>query len=198
MLLFHGRVDRRKGVAGPARGPLPDGVPPGACPASARTWRRRGRRAGERIDDSSATCRYEDAPEVYRGADVFVSPTYARGSATPSWRPWPAGCRSSPRDAVGVVDAVRDGENGLLITPATSAPWPRRCAGCWTTRRCAQRLAAAALDEVPPAVLLAGAGADGSPACTSSWPAPPRTLDWAPAAWTVDLSCRFRSAPHLL
>ena len=60
---------------------------------------------------------YEDVPEVYRRAGIFVSPTYAEGFSNTileamASRMAVVSCRS-----VGVVDCIRDGENGLLTEP---------------------------------------------------------------------------------
>ena len=60
-------------------------------------------------------------PRVYHRAHVFVSPTYAEGFSNTileamASRLAVVSCRS-----VGVVDCIRDGENGLLTEPGDRA-----------------------------------------------------------------------------
>ncbi len=60
---------------------------------------------------------YADVPEVYRRADIFVSPTYAEGFSNTILEAMASGLAVVSCRAVGVVDCIRDGENGLLTEP---------------------------------------------------------------------------------
>ncbi len=119
-MLYHGRVDRRKGVLDflhalkQLRGAWQatiSGIGPDLEPAKAL--------AGElALGDRVAFTGYADydaVPDIYRAHDIFVSPTYAEGFSNTileamASRHGILSCRS-----VGVVDCLRDDENGLLV-----------------------------------------------------------------------------------
>ncbi len=106
VLLYHGRVDARKGVLdmldalaplaaeGVAFELLVSGIGPTYDEAAARI----GALGLGRHARMTGYVDYADVPEVYRRADIFVSPTYAEGSPTRSWRRWRAAwpwCRAA-------------------------------------------------------------------------------------------------------
>ena len=199
VLLFHGRVDRRKGVLD-----LLD-----ACDV----LRRRGRRfrlvvsgigpdlepvrdrAGRDVELTGYTAP-EDAPEVYRRCDVFVSPTYSEGFSNTILEAMASGLPVVSTDSVGVVDCLRDGDNGLLHEPGDVAGLAARLELLLDEQPLRERLAARALDEVrelyswPVLAQSIDAVYRGLAGTTPD-------LDWA-LPEGVDPSCRFRSAPHLL
>lgn len=116
----------------------------------------------------------EDVPEVYRGADVFVSPTYSEEFSNTILEAMASGLPVVTTDSVGVVDAVRDGGNGCCTTPATSPASPPRWRGSWTTARCAPGWLRPRWRRC--AGCTRGRCSRGrSPGCTSGWPAPHRT-----------------------
>jgi glycosyltransferase involved in cell wall biosynthesis len=138
---------------------------------------------------------YQDVPSVYRRAGIFVSPTYAEGFSNTileamASRMAVVSCRS-----VGVVDCIRDGENGLLTDPGDIDGLTKALRRVLRDRALRERLADAALLE-----------------CRSvySWPnvaglimAEYRRLQGTvpDLGWSPDLpvtSCRFRAEPHLL
>jgi glycosyltransferase involved in cell wall biosynthesis len=193
VLLFHGRVDRRKGVLDLLEA-LPDGVRlvvSGIGPDLEE--------ARARADERTTFLGYvpiEDAPEVYRSADVFVSPTYSEGFSNTLLEAMASGLPVVTTDSVGVVDAVRDGENGVLHHPGDVAGLAAALRRVLDDAPLRTRLAATALEEVRrlyswPVLARTVAGVHEQLAGTAP------DLDWAPPA-EVDLSCRFRSAPHLL
>ena len=199
VLLFHGRVDRRKGVLD-----LLD-----ACDL----LRRRGRvfrlvvsgigpdldavrdRAGGDVELTGYTTP-EDAPEVYRRADVFVSPTYSEGFSNTILEAMASGLPVVSTDSVGVVDCVRDVDNGLLHDPGDVEGLAGRLGLLLDDADLRVRLATTALEEVRRLY---------------SWPVLARSIvgvydavlgsspddEWALPVG-VDPSCRFRAAPHLL
>ncbi len=203
VMLYHGRVDARKGVldlldaarrlqAGGVRfrllisgiGPTFDETA-AAIPALG-------------LQDSVEMTGYVDydaVPEVYRRAGIFVSPTYAEGFSNTILEAMASGMAVVSCRCVGVVDCIRDGENGLLTEPGD------RPGLAVALRRVLQdgvlrgRLAAAALQECRavyswPKVAQQIMDAYGRLAGT----APDR--DWSPDL--PILSCRFRAEPHLL
>jgi glycosyltransferase involved in cell wall biosynthesis len=193
VLLFHGRVDRRKGVLDLLEA-LPDGVRlvvSGIGPDLEE--------ARSRADGRTTFLGYvpiDRAPEVYRAADVFVSPTYSEGFSNTLLEAMASGLPVVTTDSVGVVDAVRDGENGLLHRPGDVGALAAALRRVLDDGALRARLATTALEEVRRLYswpVLARTIADVHERLAGTEP----DLDWSPPA-EVDLSCRFRAAPHLL
>ena len=121
-LLFHGRVDRRKGVLDllhalatlRAEGRdvrlLVSGIGPDVT-AVADLVAELG--LGGAVEQRGYVP-YPDAPAVYRDGHVFVSPTQSEGFSNTILEAMAAGLPVVTTRTVGVVDCVRDGENGLL------------------------------------------------------------------------------------
>ena len=207
-ILYHGRVDRRKGALD-----LLDAF---------ATLRRRGHPLAQRTrllysgigPDSAAVaeraqtlglerCFYEpglrrlrDVPAVYRRADLFASPTYSEGFSNTILEAMSAGLPIVSCHAVGVVDCLRDGENGLLVQPGDIHSLADAWAACSTTPPLRRRLAECAFEEVHRLY---------------SWPVVARQIAGVYAqvratapdnGWTLraplDPACRYRAAPHLL
>ena len=196
VLLFHGRVDRRKGVLD-----LLDAV--GVLRSRGREVRLQVSGIGPDLDAvrqhpvEAELLGYtdpQDAPEVYRRADVFVSPTYSEGFSNTVLEAMASGLPVVSTRSVGVVDCVRHGENGLLHEPGDVDGLVRQLERLLDDVELRERLATDALDEVR---------------TLYSWPVLARAYDdlyrrlpepdhdWSLPA-DVDLSCRFRAAPHLL
>ncbi|MGY1668962.1 glycosyltransferase family 4 protein [Geodermatophilus sp. SYSU D00696] len=193
VLLFHGRVDRRKGVLDLLEA-LPDGVRlvvSGIGPDLDE--------ARARADERTTFLGYvppDEAPAVYRRADVFVSPTYSEGFSNTLLEAMASGLPTVSTDSVGVVDCLRHEENGLLHAPGDVAGLRSALDRLLADGDLRTRLATTALEDVRRLY---------------SWPVLARSVDdvyrsvagTTPSAdWTmpptVDLSCRFRSAAHLL
>ncbi|MFW6188578.1 MAG: glycosyltransferase family 4 protein, partial [Actinomycetota bacterium] len=121
-LLFHGRVDRRKGVLdllhalAALRGEgrpvrlLVSGIGPDVS-AVAELVEELGL---QDVVEQSGYTAYAQAPDVYRRGDVFVSPTQSEGFSNTILEAMAAGLPVVTTRTVGVVDCVRDGRNGLL------------------------------------------------------------------------------------
>ena len=155
VLLYHGRVDRRKGVLD-----LLDAV---------RLLRDRGRgvrlvvsgigpdvdATRERVDaldlggavDVLGIASYEDAPARYHLGDVFVSPTYMEGFSNTILEAMASGLPIVSCEVVGVVDCLQDDRDALLVAPEA----PDQLAGAIERLldhpALRERLAATALDE---------------------------------------------------
>jgi glycosyltransferase involved in cell wall biosynthesis len=193
VLLFHGRVDRRKGVLDLLQA-LPEGVRlvvSGIGPDLDE--------ARARADERTTFLGYvppDRAPEVYRSADVFVSPTYSEGFSNTLLEAMASGLPTVSTDSVGVVDCLRHEENGLLHTPGDLAGLRAALTRLLDDGALRERLATTALEEVRRLyswpVLAASIDAVYAEVAGTT-PAP----DWSMPAG-VDLSCRFRSAAHLL
>ncbi len=203
VLLYHGRVDRRKGVldlldacaslraSGDAFRLVVSGIGPDHDAAVAR--------AAELHLDGTVSfagyVAYEDVPQVYRAADVFVSPTYAEGFSNTILEAMASGLACVSCEAVGVVDCLRHGENGLLTPPGDVPALAAAVRTLLRDPRTRRRLAADALRECR---------------ATYSWREVGRRITDVYARvvgaavdgdWLVELPmtpCRFREQPHLL
>ena len=202
-MLYHGRVDARKGVldlleacrmlreSGDGFRLLISGIGPTFDETAA------GIAALGLSDQVSMTgyVDYEAVPAVYRRASVFVSPTYAEGFSNTileamASRMAVVSCRS-----VGVVDCIRDGENGLLTEPGDPAGLADALRRVLRDAGLRRRLADSALAECREVY---------------SWTKVGRRIMGVYAAVTgqaPDLGydpvlpitpCRFRAEPHLL
>ena len=147
---------------------------------------------------------YAEAPCVYRRGDLFVSPTYSEGFSNTILEAMASGLPVVSTRAVGVVDCLEDGRNGLLVEPRDACELAEAIARLLDDGELRRALATHALDDVR---------------ALYSWPVVARTIgrfyeevaaapvdnSWTgscdPGTATVggsDLSCRFRAKPHLL
>ncbi len=204
VLVYHGRVDRRKGAldtldavaALVAEGRrlrlIVSGIGPDSEAVAARV-RELGLEAQTEI---TGYADYDAAPDVYRRGDIFLSPTYAEGFSNTILEAMASGLPVVSCFAVGVIDCLRDGENGLLVTPGDIPALTRAIARLLDDADLRSRLAEAAYDEARrlyswPVIAAQIAGIYESLRGTVpdlNW-----TFDTPP-----DPSCRFRAAPHLL
>ncbi len=125
-LLYHGRVDRRKGVLDfidALAGLRARGVPFAATISGIGPDLEASRaRAANLVLDPPALrftgyADYDAVPAIYRDADVFVSPTYAEGFSNTILEAMASGLANMSCFAVGVTDCLRDGDNGMLVQP---------------------------------------------------------------------------------
>jgi glycogen(starch) synthase len=197
-LLYHGRVDRRKGALDflDALAMLPpasyaatiSGIGPDLEPARAKA-------AELGLDVRfSGYCAYEAAPARYREADIFVSPTYAEGFSNTVLEAMASGLPILSCDAVGVRDCLRDGDNALLTQPGDIPAQAAALARLLADRPLRARLAATALAECRLTYswqTVAGLIMDTYAQVAGL---APKTVD--PVLPMTE--CRFRAAPHLL
>ena len=203
VLLYHGRVDARKGVLDllDAARQLRDWDVPyrllvsGIGPSYDET--RAGIRERDLADRVEMTgyVDYDGVPRVYHRAHVFVSPTYAEGFSNTileamASRLAVVSCRS-----VGVVDCIRDGENGLLTEPGDRAGLAHALRRVLTDTGLRQRLADAALSECR-AVYSWGKVGRRIMGVYARVAGTAPDLDWSPDLPLAP--CRFRAEPHLL
>lgn len=211
-LLYHGRVDRRKGAldlvdafaelipenaresdAKVAR--LPKLIISGIGPDSDAVRERIAElKLGAHVEQTGYAA-YDDVPAIYRRADVFVSPTYAEGFSNTILEAMSSGLAVVSTRSVGVVDCLRDEENGLLVEPGDVRALAASLRRILDDEDLRARLATNALDEAH------------------------RIYSWQKVAnqiidvyeqvrgvapdndWSIDGeqdACRFRDTPHLL
>jgi glycogen synthase len=201
-LLFHGRLDARKGVldlldavarVAPGRDLrlTVSGIGPDVAAVAART-----RELGlEDITDLAGHVAYERVPEVYRDADLFVSPTYAEGFSNTILEAMASGLPIVSTRAVGVVDCLRDGENALLVEPGDVEGLAAAIGRMLDDDAVRRRLALAGLEEARRLYSWRAVGRQVMAVYD-------RLAGTAPdTGWSLDTTvepCRFRAAPHLL
>jgi glycosyltransferase involved in cell wall biosynthesis len=199
-ILYHGRVDRRKGVldflhalgrTGGEWSATISGIGPDLAAAEALA-KELGLRARVSF---SGYADYGQVPEVYRGHQVFVSPTYAEGFSNTILEAMASGLAVLSCRSVGVVDCLRDGDNGLLVEPGDYAALAEALTRLVNDAELRTRLAANALEECRR---------------TYSWDAVGRQIMsvYEQLAGTTPgtafdphlplTPCRFRAEPHLL
>ena len=200
-ILYHGRVDARKGVL--------DFIE--ACAHVQGSWSATVSGIGPDLGAAKALVAerglqdrvmftgyadYADVPSIYHGHQVFASPTYAEGFSNTILEAMASGLAIVSCHAVGVSDALRDGENGLLVEPGdvpalTAAlqllidePGLRRRLADHALAECratySWEVVARMIGKVYDRIAQGG---------------PPAPFD---EALPHDPSCRFRREPHLL
>ncbi len=203
-LVYHGRVDRRKGALDTldavahlvAKGRRLRLIVSGIGPDSDAVAERVRELNLAAHTEIMGYAEYDAAPAVYRRGDIFLSPTYAEGFSNTILEAMASGLPVVSCLAVGVVDCLRDGENGLLVTPGDIPALTQAIARLLDDAELRGRLAEAAYDEAKhlyswPVIAAQIAGIYESLRGTAPdlrW-----TFDTPP-----DPACRFRAAPHLL
>jgi glycosyltransferase involved in cell wall biosynthesis len=202
VMLYHGRVDARKGVLDllEACRMLRDGgdrfrlLISGIGPTFDETASAIVRLGLSDCVEMTGYVDYDAVPEVYRRASIFVSPTYAEGFSNTileamASRMAVVSCRS-----VGVVDCIRDGENGLLTEPGDCAGLADALRRVLRDGALRDRLADAALAECRRVYGWAQVGRQIMGVYADVAGDAPGMVDPA----LPMLPCRFRAEPHLL
>ena len=210
-LLYHGRVDRRKGSLDfihVGKNLLDEGyevelVVSGIGPdydATLDLARELG--IGDRTHFLGEAA-YDVAHHRYAEGDIFLSPTYAEGFSNTILEAMATGLPTVSTNSVGVRDCLRDGENGLLTEPGDVAALTAATRRLLDDPQLCYRLAHNAHREVNTKYswpVVAGQIADlyaelqNQPA-NHAWTSFITTDDTVAEA---DLTCRFRTQPHLL
>ncbi len=204
VLLYHGRVDRRKGMLdlldacarlaadGLRFRLLVSGIGPDVDAANAKIAELG---LGDRVE-MRGYVDYEDVPRIYHEGDIFVSPTYAEGFSNTILEAMASGLPNVSCRSVGVVDCLRDGDNGLLVDAGDVPALSEALRRVVTDADLRRRLAATALEECRRTYSWAAVGRQIMDVYASVAGHKP-DLDW-PSDLPTDLSCRFRATPHLL
>ncbi|NMO15758.1 glycosyltransferase family 4 protein [Pyxidicoccus fallax] len=211
VLLYHGRVDARKGVLelldavrllrreGRALKLVLSGIGPDVDAVRARV-------AGYELEDVvelTGHTSYEEAPEVYRRGDILVSPMSAEGCSHTILEAMATGLLIVSTRAVGEVDCLEDGRNALRVPPQDAHSLAGAIARLLDDPGLRERLARTALAEVRERYSWRTVGGQiqrvyeqlVGTAPDTRWT---RVYDPDTTVATADLSCRFRKAPHLL
>ncbi len=202
VMLYHGRVDARKGVLDllDAARQLRDGgdafrlLISGIGPTFDETAASIGTLGLSDHVEMTGYIDYDRVPEIYRRASIFASPTYAEGFSNTileamASRMAVVSCRS-----VGVVDCIRDGENGLLTEPGDRTALADALRRVLRDAPLRRRLADAALQECRAVYSWTKVGRQIMDVYAAVAGQPPRAFD--PVLPVTP--CRFRAEPHLL
>ncbi|MBY9063409.1 glycosyltransferase family 4 protein [Sphingomonas yunnanensis] len=199
-LFYHGRVDRRKGVLDMLH----------ALSAVEGEWQCTVSGIGPDYDAARALAAdleladrvtfsgyadYDTVPALYREHDVFVSPTYAEGFSNTILEAMASGQAVLSCRSVGVVDCIRDSENGLLVEPGDVAAQATALSSLVNDDGLRHRLADAALIECRRTYSWHTVGRQIMAIYDRVRAAPPPT---GLSAAIPMHPCRFRSEPHLL
>ena len=208
VLLYHGRVDRRKGALDlldafallrKCRHPVAartrlmySGIGPDSAAVLDRV---NGLGLGDAFTDLGYV-NYDDVPAVYRRADIFVSPTYSEGFSNTILEAMSAGLPVVSCAVVGVVDCLHDGVNGLLVPPGDVEALADALARMLDDQPLRVRLTERARQDVDERY---------------SWPVVARQIAGVyenlrgtkpDDHWTLtaglDTGCKYRAEPHLL
>jgi glycosyltransferase involved in cell wall biosynthesis len=210
-LLYHGRVDQRKGVldfvragrqlldAGAAVRFIISGIGPDAEAAR----RLVSELKMEDQTDFLGAVPYAEAARVYGQGDLFISPTYAEGFSNTILEAMASGLPIVSTRTVGVVDCLEDGVNAALVEPGDVDALTQAIRRMLHDEAYRVGLARQAYEEV---------------LRQYSWPVVAQqlekiyqqvrrtkvdhgwqeTFDIETTVAEADLSCRFRQDPHLL
>ena len=203
-LLYHGRVDRRKGVLDfiaaldllRARGLAFEATVSGIGPdtEAAQDMAARLRFAPPALQFTGASD-YAETPAVYAQADIFSSPTHAEGFSNTILEAMAAGLPVASCAVVGVVDCLRNDDNGLLTTAGDVAAHAEALARLMQDASLRRRIATEGLEDcranyswrvVGRQIIGIYESLRGTAPSTGF----PRHLAIHP--------CRFRERPHLL
>ena len=203
VLLYHGRIDARKGVLDmlAALAPLArekirfklliSGIGP-SFDETAQAIQDLGL-----ADHAEMTgyVHYEDVPAIYARADIFVSPTYAEGFSNTILEAMASGLAIVSCHAVGVTDCITDEVTGLLTEPGDVPALTHSLRRVLTDMPLRNRLAQAGLHECRQKYAWRSVGQQIMNIYQAKRGTEP-DLDWPE---TLPLTpCRFRAEPHLL
>lgn len=204
-LFYHGRVDRRKGVLDFIEAlallreqdthfaAVISGIGPDVDPARELAARLE---FTERDIRFSGYAEYATVPDLYRQADVFVSPTYAEGFSNTILEAMAAGLACVSTHSVGVSDCLRDEENGLLVDPGDVPALARALTRTVEDDALRRRIAAAGLEECRRVYSWTAVGRQIMGVYADVLREAPHT--GFSEALPHDPTCRFRAEPHLL
>ena len=206
VLLYHGRVDRRKGaldlldaLAKLRENPKWRGVRvvySGIGPDFDAVNEKIAELDLGDVADVLGYVEYGDVPTIYARGDVFLSPTYAEGFSNTILEAMASGLPVVSCHAVGVVDCLTDNVNGLLVQPGDINALAGAIERILEDDALRARLTQAAFNDAHELY---------------SWPVVGRQImdvydeivgtapddSWELTA-PIDDNCKYREAPHLL
>ena len=211
ILLYHGRVDRRKGVlelieamkmlqtAGRSLRLIISGIGPDLAAAEELT---------EALHltgmiEFTGFVSYDDVPKVYQSADIFVSPTWSEGFSNTILEAMASGLPIVAARAIGVVDCLTDQVNALFHEVHDIAGLSKQIEILLDDASLRCKLATNALLEIQsnyrwPSVANLLAGRLNHAVLQVSDNRWIESYDPTTSLEDADVTCRFRKSPHLL
>ncbi len=206
VLLYHGRVDRRKGALDLLDALLKlrensswhgvrviySGIGPDFDAVNQKIIELNL----SEVVDVLGYVEYADVPAIYQKVDIFLSPTYAEGFSNTILEAMASGLPVVSCEAVGVVDCLTDNVNGLLVQPGDIAALAGAIERILEDDDLRARLTEAAYKDAHELYswpVVARQIMDVTDEIAGTQP----DIDWQ-LSEPIDLSCRFREAPHLL
>ncbi len=203
-ILYHGRIDRRKGALDLLEAfaellkeietkprLIYSGIGPDFDAVQARVTELNLTESVE----MRGYIEYENVPQIYRESDVFASPTYAEGFSNTILEAMAAGLPIISTKAVGVVDCLRDGENGILVEIGNVTQIKNALREVLVKAELRKTLAATALEECRRVYSWEKIGRQIIGIYERVKLEKPR-CDWSLETEIDD--CRYRKTPHLL
>lgn len=199
-ILYHGRVDARKGVLdfltalADTHGRW-EATVSGIGPDLEAAKRRASELGLEQRVSFTGYADYPDVPALYARHHIFCSPTYSEGFSNTVLEAMASGLAIVSCTSVGVVDCLRAGETGLMVEPGDTRALANALSSLTTDRAACSRLSTAALEDCR---------------WTYSWKTVAARImqvygELAGGAPDTDFptdlpmtECRFRAEPHLL
>ncbi len=210
-LLYHGRVDQRKGVLDFVRAGrqlLDTGesvrlIISGIGPDAEAARRLVSELKMTEQTDFLGAVPYHEAARVYARGDLFVSPTYAEGFSNTILEAMASGLPIVSTRTVGVVDCLEDGVNAALVEPGDVDALAQATQRMLYDETYRVGLAQRAYEEVLskyswPVVAERLEGIYQKVRNTDLDHAWQGTYNIESTVVEADLSCRFRQDPHLL
>jgi glycosyltransferase involved in cell wall biosynthesis len=210
-LLYHGRVDRRKGVLElieavdqlQTNGRVFKLVISGIGPDLETAKELSAAKLLDHLIEFTGHVPYEEVPKVYRAADLFVSPTWSEGFSNTILEAMASGLPIVAARAVGVVDCLTDGVDALFHEVHDVAGLVAQIETMLDDGLLRRKLAEKAIEEIRTKYrwpVIARQIMDRLEHIRSQPPDNRWTNSYDPATSVTDadLTCRFRQAPHLL
>lgn len=210
-LLYHGRVDRRKGVL-----ELIEAFQ--HLHQQGRNIRLKISGIGPDLETAKELCNqlnlnksieftgyvaYNDVPDIYRSADLFISPTWSEGFSNTILEAMASGLPIVAARAIGVVDCLTDNVNALFHEIHDVLGLSHQIAILLDNSLIRQKIATNALSEIHNKYhwpKIAENIIDRLKINVVKRPDNNWTENYSPSSTLedADLSCRFRKSPHLL
>lgn len=203
-VLYHGRVDRRKGALDLLEAfaellqeieTKPRLIYSGIGPDFDAVAARINELNLDNFVEMRGCVEYENVSQIYRECDIFASPTYAEGFSNTILEAMASGLAIVSTRAVGVVDCLRSGENGLLVEIGNIGEIKNALREVLTNEKLRKTLAANALEECRRVYSWEKIGRQIIDIYERVREEKPHR-DWS---LTTEIDeCRYRAAPHLL
>ena len=209
-LLYHGRVDRRKGIFDllEALQLVKETCPiklvvSGIGPDLEESIDLANKLKLSRLVEFTGKAHYSDVPEIYRKSEIFLSPTWSEGFSNTILEAMSSGIPIIAANSVGVVDCIRHLENGLLHEPHNIEDLADKINLLLKNHALRKKLASAAISEVNAKYSWKTVSLLLTKSIEKVLPRKPddgweKIYNPLTHLENADLSCKFRYEPHLL